>query len=84
MGGDKACRDSHSFTFIMKPSSGSPERADHLSVVRSLGGSLGRSVMAVRTRMGFYRQEVNRTVWEVPERYRDLKQVGTGAYGTVW
>uniref|UniRef100_A0A7N8XC32 mitogen-activated protein kinase n=1 Tax=Mastacembelus armatus TaxID=205130 RepID=A0A7N8XC32_9TELE len=32
---------------------------------------------------GFYRQEVNRTVWEVPERYRDLKQVGTGAYGTV-
>uniref|UniRef100_A0AAQ5YQY5 mitogen-activated protein kinase n=1 Tax=Amphiprion ocellaris TaxID=80972 RepID=A0AAQ5YQY5_AMPOC len=27
--------------------------------------------------------EVNRTVWEVPERYRDLKQVGTGAYGTV-
>uniref|UniRef100_A0A672FB62 mitogen-activated protein kinase n=1 Tax=Salarias fasciatus TaxID=181472 RepID=A0A672FB62_SALFA len=32
---------------------------------------------------GFYRQEVHRTVWEVPERYRDLKQVGTGAYGTV-
>uniref|UniRef100_A0AAX7UXQ8 mitogen-activated protein kinase n=1 Tax=Astatotilapia calliptera TaxID=8154 RepID=A0AAX7UXQ8_ASTCA len=39
--------------------------------------------MAVRSRTGFYRQEINRTVWEVPERYRDLKQVGTGAYGTV-
>uniref|UniRef100_A0AAQ6ACI8 mitogen-activated protein kinase n=1 Tax=Amphiprion ocellaris TaxID=80972 RepID=A0AAQ6ACI8_AMPOC len=39
--------------------------------------------MAVRSRTGFCRQEVNRTVWEVPERYRDLKQVGTGAYGTV-
>uniref|UniRef100_A0A8C9YY17 mitogen-activated protein kinase n=1 Tax=Sander lucioperca TaxID=283035 RepID=A0A8C9YY17_SANLU len=39
--------------------------------------------MAVRSRTGFYRQEVNKTVWEVPERYRDLKQVGTGAYGTV-
>ncbi|KAG8005821.1 Mitogen-activated protein kinase 12, partial [Nibea albiflora] len=39
--------------------------------------------MAVRSRTGYYRQEVNRTVWEVPERYRDLKQVGTGAYGTV-
>uniref|UniRef100_A0A672F9I8 mitogen-activated protein kinase n=1 Tax=Salarias fasciatus TaxID=181472 RepID=A0A672F9I8_SALFA len=39
--------------------------------------------MAVRSRTGFYRQEVHRTVWEVPERYRDLKQVGTGAYGTV-
>ena len=42
------------------------------------------SVMAVRSRTGYYRQEVNRTAWEVPERYRDLKQVGTGAYGTVW
>lgn len=40
--------------------------------------------MALRSRTGFYRQEVNRTVWEVPERYRDLKQIGTGAYGTVW
>ncbi|XP_071399486.1 mitogen-activated protein kinase 12b isoform X2 [Centroberyx affinis] len=39
--------------------------------------------MSVRARTGFYRQEVNKTVWEVPERYRDLKQVGTGAYGTV-
>ncbi|XP_068611425.1 mitogen-activated protein kinase 12-like [Brachionichthys hirsutus] len=39
--------------------------------------------MALRCRTGFCRQEVNRTVWEVPERYRDLKQVGTGAYGTV-
>uniref|UniRef100_A0A3B5L4W9 mitogen-activated protein kinase n=1 Tax=Xiphophorus couchianus TaxID=32473 RepID=A0A3B5L4W9_9TELE len=39
--------------------------------------------IAARSRTGFYRQEVNRTVWEVPERYRDLKQVGTGAYGTV-
>ena len=37
-----------------------------------------------KSRTGFYRQEVNRTVWEVPERYRDLRQIGTGAYGTVW
>uniref|UniRef100_A0A8C4HXE3 mitogen-activated protein kinase n=1 Tax=Dicentrarchus labrax TaxID=13489 RepID=A0A8C4HXE3_DICLA len=34
-------------------------------------------------RPGYYRQEVNKTSWEVPERYRDLRQVGTGAYGTV-
>uniref|UniRef100_A0A8C6TDX1 mitogen-activated protein kinase n=1 Tax=Neogobius melanostomus TaxID=47308 RepID=A0A8C6TDX1_9GOBI len=40
--------------------------------------------MALRSsRTGFYRQEVNRTAWEVPERYRELKQIGTGAYGTV-
>ncbi|KAG9273088.1 mitogen-activated protein kinase 12 [Astyanax mexicanus] len=39
--------------------------------------------MTSRSRPGYYRQEVNKTVWEVPERYRDLRQVGTGAYGTV-
>uniref|UniRef100_A0AAQ6AH51 mitogen-activated protein kinase n=1 Tax=Amphiprion ocellaris TaxID=80972 RepID=A0AAQ6AH51_AMPOC len=41
------------------------------------------SGMTMRVRPGYYRQEVNKTSWEVPERYRDLKQVGTGAYGTV-
>lgn len=40
--------------------------------------------MSKRVRPGYYRQDVNKTTWEVPERYRDLKQVGTGAYGTVW
>ncbi|XP_014822401.1 PREDICTED: mitogen-activated protein kinase 12-like [Poecilia mexicana] len=39
--------------------------------------------MARRVRPGFYRQEINKSVWEVPDRYRDLIQVGTGAYGTV-
>uniref|UniRef100_A0A7N8WL28 mitogen-activated protein kinase n=1 Tax=Mastacembelus armatus TaxID=205130 RepID=A0A7N8WL28_9TELE len=39
--------------------------------------------MSKRVRPGYYRQEVNKTSWEVPERYRDLRQVGTGAYGTV-
>uniref|UniRef100_A0A672H6J7 mitogen-activated protein kinase n=1 Tax=Salarias fasciatus TaxID=181472 RepID=A0A672H6J7_SALFA len=39
--------------------------------------------MTARVRPGYYRQDVNKTSWEVPERYRDLRQVGTGAYGTV-
>ncbi|KAK6320014.1 mitogen-activated protein kinase 12 [Coregonus clupeaformis] len=39
--------------------------------------------MSSRTRPGYCRQDVNKTTWEVPERYRELKQVGTGAYGTV-
>ncbi|XP_045894388.1 mitogen-activated protein kinase 12 [Micropterus dolomieu] len=39
--------------------------------------------MSNRVRPGYYRQEVNKTSWEVPSRYRDLRQVGTGAYGTV-
>uniref|UniRef100_H3D8P4 mitogen-activated protein kinase n=2 Tax=Tetraodon nigroviridis TaxID=99883 RepID=H3D8P4_TETNG len=39
--------------------------------------------MSKRVRPGFHRQDINKTKWEVPERYRDLRQVGTGAYGTV-
>ncbi|XP_029614705.1 mitogen-activated protein kinase 12-like isoform X1 [Salmo trutta] len=39
--------------------------------------------MSSRTRPGYCRQDVNKTTWEVPEQYRELKQVGTGAYGTV-
>ncbi|XP_056603661.1 mitogen-activated protein kinase 12b isoform X2 [Triplophysa dalaica] len=39
--------------------------------------------MSIRIRAGFCRQEINRTVWDVPERHRDLIQIGTGAYGTV-
>ena len=33
---------------------------------------------------GYYRTELNRTVWEVPEKYTDLSPIGTGAYGQVW
>lgn len=32
----------------------------------------------------FHREEINSTVWEVPEKYLCLKQIGTGAYGSVW
>lgn len=32
----------------------------------------------------FHRIDVNRTVWEVPERYQMLSTVGSGAYGQVW
>nr|O42376.1 RecName: Full=Mitogen-activated protein kinase 12; Short=MAP kinase 12; Short=MAPK 12; AltName: Full=Stress-activated protein kinase 3 [Danio rerio]ABC94476.1 extracellular signal-regulated kinase 6 [Danio rerio]CAA75355.1 stress-activated protein kinase-3 [Danio rerio] len=39
--------------------------------------------MTARSRPGYFRQEINKTIWEVPDRYKDLKQVGTGAYGTV-
>uniref|UniRef100_A0A3P8YUP2 mitogen-activated protein kinase n=1 Tax=Esox lucius TaxID=8010 RepID=A0A3P8YUP2_ESOLU len=31
----------------------------------------------------FYRQELNKTIWEVPERYQSLSPVGSGAYGSV-
>ncbi|MGH0164452.1 UNVERIFIED_CONTAM: hypothetical protein FKN15_004316 [Acipenser sinensis] len=34
-------------------------------------------------RAGFYQQELNKTVWEVPERYQNLTPVGSGAYGSV-
>ncbi|XP_030623029.1 mitogen-activated protein kinase 14A [Chanos chanos] len=32
---------------------------------------------------GFHRLEVQKTTWDVPERYTTLKPVGSGAYGTV-
>ncbi|KAG5282052.1 hypothetical protein AALO_G00051710 [Alosa alosa] len=31
----------------------------------------------------FVSQEINSTVWEVPDKYKSLKQIGTGAYGSV-
>ncbi|XP_072336449.1 mitogen-activated protein kinase 14 isoform X3 [Scyliorhinus torazame] len=31
----------------------------------------------------FYKQELNKTIWEVPERYQTLSPVGSGAYGSV-
>ncbi|XP_023983200.1 mitogen-activated protein kinase 12 isoform X3 [Physeter macrocephalus] len=34
-------------------------------------------------RKGFYRQEVNKTAWEVRAVYQDLQPVGSGAYGAV-
>lgn len=33
---------------------------------------------------GFYRTELNKTVWEVPGKYQNLSPIGTGAYGQVW
>ena len=33
---------------------------------------------------GFHRIELNKTVWEVPEKYINLSPVGAGAYGQVW
>ncbi|XP_028681025.1 STKc_p38 domain-containing protein [Erpetoichthys calabaricus] len=39
--------------------------------------------MATPVKKGFYRQEVQKTTWEVPARYTNLNPVGTGAYGTV-
>nr|XP_046166737.1 mitogen-activated protein kinase 14A-like isoform X1 [Oncorhynchus gorbuscha] len=39
--------------------------------------------MSHKERPTFYRQELNKTIWEVPERYQSLSPVGSGAYGSV-
>uniref|UniRef100_A0AAY4E6V8 mitogen-activated protein kinase n=1 Tax=Denticeps clupeoides TaxID=299321 RepID=A0AAY4E6V8_9TELE len=39
--------------------------------------------MSQTERPTFYRQELNKTVWEVPDRYQNLSPVGSGAYGSV-
>uniref|UniRef100_A0A8C4SNL2 mitogen-activated protein kinase n=1 Tax=Erpetoichthys calabaricus TaxID=27687 RepID=A0A8C4SNL2_ERPCA len=38
--------------------------------------------MSQRERPTFYRQELNKTIWEVPERYQNITPVGSGAYGS--
>lgn len=32
----------------------------------------------------YYKVEINKTEWEVPEKYQMLAPVGSGAYGQVW
>lgn len=32
----------------------------------------------------FYKVEINKTEWEIPERYKNLTPIGSGAYGQVW
>ena len=32
---------------------------------------------------GFHRVELHKTVWEVPEKYKNLAGIGSGAYGQV-
>ncbi|NP_001296841.1 mitogen-activated protein kinase 14a [Fundulus heteroclitus] len=39
--------------------------------------------MSQKERSGFYLQDVNKTIWEVPRQYQDLSPVGSGAYGSV-
>ncbi|XP_056629340.1 mitogen-activated protein kinase 14A isoform X1 [Triplophysa dalaica] len=39
--------------------------------------------MSQKERPTFHRQDVNKTIWEVPVRYQNLSPVGSGAYGTV-
>lgn len=43
-----------------------------------------RARMSHKERPTFYQQELNKTMWEVPERYQNLSPVGSGAYGSVW
>ncbi|KAI7793910.1 STKc_p38 domain-containing protein [Triplophysa rosa] len=39
--------------------------------------------MASPLKAGFQRLEIQKTTWDVPDRYTSLKPVGSGAYGTV-
>lgn len=41
-------------------------------------------LMASPLKTGFHRLDIQKTTWDVPDRYTSLKPVGSGAYGTVW
>lgn len=64
----------------LESQAGKPGKAE-VSQVASGARSAG---MSQKERPTFYRQEVNKTIWEVPVRYQNLSPVGSGAYGTVW
>lgn len=40
--------------------------------------SISRHTMAK-----FYKLDINRTEWEIPDTYQQLQSVGSGAYGQV-
>ncbi|XP_051932484.1 mitogen-activated protein kinase 14B isoform X1 [Hippocampus zosterae] len=48
-----------------------------------VSAELLKSAGMSQERPTFYRQELNKTMWEVPERYQNLSPVGSGAYGSV-
>lgn len=52
--------------------------------LRATSSSCGCRSKMSQERPTFYRQELNKTIWEVPERYQNLSPVGSGAYGSVW
>ena len=65
-----------------------PRQTDHSSKwgstvqKRLLGAKIARRAMPLPP--GYHREELNKIVWEVPERYTDLSPIGVGAYGQVW
>lgn len=40
--------------------------------------------MSFTRKKGFYKQDVNKTAWELPKTYVSLTHIGSGAYGSVW
>ncbi|XP_042264891.1 STKc_p38 domain-containing protein [Thunnus thynnus] len=48
-----------------------------------LNSTMESPVKDSSVRPGFQRVEIQKTTWDVPERYTALRSVGSGAYGTV-
>lgn len=40
--------------------------------------------MSLIRKRGFYKQDINKTAWELPKTYLAPAHVGSGAYGAVW
>lgn len=40
--------------------------------------------MSLTRKKGFYKQDINKTAWELPKTYLSPTHVGSGAYGAVW
>ena len=44
----------------------------------------GNAMEELNIKKGFYRIELNKAVWDVPDKYKKLSPIGMGAYGQVW
>lgn len=73
-----------SITTARRVAQGGEERAEVSAGLFCHCGAGESAGMSQKERPTFYRQELNKTVWEVPERYQNLSPVGSGAYGSVW
>lgn len=74
-----ACCESHLTSRIQSPTT-VLERLQRLKSDRAMDTPAKDDPV----RPGFHRLEIQKTTWDVPERYAALKSVGSGAYGTVW
>jgi len=71
------------FYFKLDPDQESPYKLDADPGLIKIFCDVNEWLLQRRMREGYHRVELNKTVWEVADRYVNLTPVGSGAYGQV-